>query len=483
MANSILLKRMEDHKNAYLFWKEVGIFHSFCLHIDAHLDVCNCRAPSVTDDHGCDPLLNCANFLSFAMREKRIDTFVWILPPHLLPAPLQAQEDLACGSQAFLSWVRDEIQRWNRLSIEELQSIQLHSSGTAVVQAKIQGCDWLVCTLSEFHKISEQLYRELSPGQDLVLDIDVDYFCAPNPKDGYSDLIWQTPWQLLQMLGLDNMPIAAVTVADSISGGYTPVEYRFLGDLSELCCLGQQQVAQEFWEIWRSGAECPDDAPDWLQASCLARRFKSEGLARPWRELGERYPDYQDRTIDLAARLFQRLQFEQANRMAEKISDAGAADIPYLKAILAVRQGRFEEAVAEWKSMLALSGRERLDENTRCHILELLGRFCLEMGSSYYAEACRHYRECLEIDRRDCDALRGLAEAELGLGQMDTALRHLRRVVSLEPQQVSTLSAVQRLIEIYQQTGQVGLAENLRQRYPRDVLLAAQTTTARRQTS
>src|SRR5688572_22687218 len=107
-------KLMEDHQEAYFFWRDLGIKGATCVHVDAHLDVSNFKVPGYGLADA--PELNCANFLHRAIREGIVEHLVWVIPPHLT------------GTLSLLDWTRDELHNWMHLSLADYASLHTEDS-------------------------------------------------------------------------------------------------------------------------------------------------------------------------------------------------------------------------------------------------------------------------------------------------------------------------------------------------------------------
>ncbi len=184
---------MEDHREAYFFWKKLGLTDCTCVHVDAHLDTCEFPLPGTGGLSR--PEVNCGNYLLYAIADGLVHTLVWVLPPHL------AGDDL-------LGYVRREVAAWLHPTLAEHTSWQARDGR---VEGRLRGCRFLVCP-------SDRLPRLAPP---ILLDVDVDYFLGPQ------DEVWQSPEQLASDLA--PLEVSALTVAYSVEGGYTPVELRWLG--------------------------------------------------------------------------------------------------------------------------------------------------------------------------------------------------------------------------------------------------------------
>jgi hypothetical protein len=431
--------RMDDHKKAYLFWKEMGFFHSSCLHVDAHLDISNFKTPSTDCDE--NPELNCANFLLFAIQQEIVSEVVWIVPPYLV------------GEFDMLDWFREEIRRWMRIDQDDYFSFS--KLGPRTVLGQLAGARLLVTTLEELHQ-----HWQPPVDRPLLLDIDIDYFLGQELGLA-SDrcVVWQTPWELLEKLG--PLTYTAETVADSVSGGYTPLELRCLGFLTELCLDDQTELAKQNWETINDPSAEIGLTSDWVGAARLGQRLVRSKIPRNdarWSELVEFHPEFAFQQFDQTALYFQRKMDQELLHFlttAKPEPDSDAESL-YMSAFLAARQGDLQLAIQNLES-LALENTKDLvdvapDTRTASHLLGLCGRFALE--ASQYSAANSFFQRAIQLDSKDEEFWRGLAECWAAVGDLAQATKCLRKVVALAPKLLEAGETRLRLIQLYRESGQ-----------------------------
>jgi tetratricopeptide (TPR) repeat protein len=442
-------RRMDDHKEAYLFWKEVGFFRASCLHVDAHLDISNFKAP--TSSCPLYPELSCANFLLSAILEGIVSEAVWIIPPYL------------AGSEGMLEWFREEICRWMKIDQQDYFSFQ--QLGERTVVGDLAGARLMVTT-------AEELTRHWQPPTDrpVLLDIDIDYFLGPElGLAGDRSVVWQTPWELLEQLG--PLDYAASTVADSVAGGYTPVELRCLGYLTELCLDGHSDLAKRSWEAildlklqvpeeeeFRRAvpSHCPSvsyQSSGWLKAARYGQELLLNNVSRDdqrWSKLSEFHPDFVHDPFDQAAVYFSRKLVDSVEPCLLAASKNADSEFYYLSAFICARQGKFREAL-QHLDVLA-SGSAGSDSRGASHFLALSGRFSLELLD--YNSARQFFLKAISLDRTDEEFWRGLAECWVGLGDLREATKCLRKALTLGPKLLQAGETRLRLIELYRELGQ-----------------------------
>lgn len=201
----------DDHCRAYMFWKELGVRGTTCVHVDAHLDVGEsgltparlaglARARSEAE---MEPFLgntyvpgrglNCGNYLTPALLEGIVEHLICVLPPSL---------------ELSLEGARRELQQWVDLTLKEYRSLRWEEDR---VEGVLKGRRLTLCRATTLPACSHPL----------LLDIDLDYLINEQRE------IWQQPEELLRELG--ELKPDVLTVACSVQGGYTPAEACWMG--------------------------------------------------------------------------------------------------------------------------------------------------------------------------------------------------------------------------------------------------------------
>jgi len=256
VAGSFLPIAMEDHDGAYFFWKSAGLTDATVLHFDAHLDVgddgfpgdllqrilacrdvnelSRFRADQATSWIGIHP----GNYLYPALKDGTASRLIWVVPPHL-PFPEAAQNGREpTGTDPFLAWIREELQKWVCLGLDEYRSL---AAAKGIISGHLVKRPLFVCTHEHLPELPAAL----------LVDIDLDYFIDQQ------DLIWITARRFLGRLARAAPRINALTMAYSISGGYMPTEHRYVGDLLLM-------MAPAYWG--EAGGNWPPPSADLLDA-------------------------------------------------------------------------------------------------------------------------------------------------------------------------------------------------------------------------
>jgi tetratricopeptide (TPR) repeat protein len=416
-----MLRMMEDHRDAYFFWKELGIRGAPCLHVDAHLDMAYMQTPLDFNVHM--PELNCANYLLRAVEEGIVSRVVWVIPP-----------DLPRGHKDLLRWTIHELGGWLPLTLDEHNSLQLVGHR---VEGTLRGVPFTVCTTQHLPALDATW----------LLDLDVDYFFD------HEDRVFQTPFQLHELLP---GPFQATTIAYSVLGGYTPLPRRYLGDLAELLWSNQTQEARRYADLLH-GTESLDSASPRLQAAALVTRAwgMGEDHAGPaWDKAAAMDPAYKVDPFEIASMYWLRKKFDRCRQWLEPVDEVRAL---YLRGFMEYEQKHYSEAADAWSRLQQnLHGKE-VDAVSKCHLLSLTGKSWMLAHKD--ALAINALTEASELQPRRPEVWRDLARAHKQAGNKDEAIRCLKKAIQLAPTHVSSVEAQIELAELYVQTQQPLLAQ------------------------
>jgi tetratricopeptide (TPR) repeat protein len=189
---------IENHDEAYYIWRNAKVAKRTLVHIDAHHDMW-----WVNDER----TIEIGNFICLALKEDLIQEVFWVVPDG-------AFQD-AKSRRSVLQHLRI-IQRTypgsSSIAVEE------HRMSAAILEKKLT-----VCPL--------EFVRGLQGA--VLLDIDVDYMMIPKVSygrvDRHSSLPWCWPNELISRMRGASIWSDLVTVAFSAEGGYTPLQWKYLG--------------------------------------------------------------------------------------------------------------------------------------------------------------------------------------------------------------------------------------------------------------
>jgi tetratricopeptide (TPR) repeat protein len=450
---------MEDHCEAYPFWLEQGVRRATCVHVDAHLDVSDdsfspdslarilaarCRQ-DLEGLRGKDLLpwggFHCGNYLYPALLGGMIEHLIWVVPPHL------PQGDI-------LEWARRELQHWLDLDLADYASLTRIEDR---VEGTLAGRRFTLCT-------AEAVPHLEGP---LLLDIDLDYFLDPEDK------VWQTPYELLDALALQP---DIYTIARSVEGGYTPLEHRYLGEITEKACRGQRTpwegLLRQILQADREGkahdfrrlSEAIPDPPPWLLA---ALRYK-EGLQHRRERSGHPLlaeaahldPGYAPHPADEGALHFRREEMDPARacfrlafQQASTPQEAGFC--LFMLGLVEASDGEYGKAEELWRPLVTSV---HLTPPEQGYVAFRLGRVLARLGRTQDALDLFAAGLEREPDRPLYLHHYGLALREAG--QLEAAARVFRKVLRLAPDRLGSLELHLALAEIYQAQGKSALAQS-----------------------
>jgi tetratricopeptide (TPR) repeat protein len=317
---------IENHDEAYYVWRDAGARKRTLVHVDAHHDMW------WTDD---DTAITIANFICPALKQDMLQEVFWVVPD----ATFQDAKGRKPVLQ-HLKWIRKRYPGTSSIFVER-QRI------TAVVLEK----KLTICPLRFLPALHEPV----------LLDIDVDYLVIPRVSygkpDNHSFLPWCWPNEFVKRLHDAGIRSDLVTVVYSVEGGYTPLQWKYLG-----------------LELVLRLKEPPDAGSDVAGMNCIRQGAEAEQRGQ----------------IGIA---------ESKYRQAQELLPRSAA-APYRLARLLVRLGRVEEGRRFYAQAVGLEQSYRSAYSSS-------GLHCYWRGDLAAAE--REFRESLTLDPSD-------AYSELGLG-------------------------------------------------------------------
>lgn len=309
---------MEEHHEAYFFWKELGIRNAWCWHIDAHLDIgregltpkrlealtlCKSSEQAASSEILGNCYLpwgglHCGNYLYPAIREGIVSRLTWVIPPYLPTGEL-------------LDWTRQHLDGWFELTLSEWATFRRENG---VVRGEALGIPIEVGTWENFSR----------PSESVLFDIDIDYFLTDDGE------VW---WETAEMAeSLKDWTIAATTVAYSVKGGYTPTKHR--------------QLASPFLRGGDSGGYCAGELD---RATALFRCHQYPEALEALAELSDSYslegPYYKGSVYQKLEQWEEALEAWKPLCEHEDISVDGLAYLHGLCAEMCLKLERFEEAI------------------------------------------------------------------------------------------------------------------------------------------
>ncbi|MFH1380849.1 MAG: UPF0489 family protein, partial [Candidatus Omnitrophota bacterium] len=233
--NKAPLKLIEDHDEAYSFWKKLDLQGRPLIHLDAHIDFNfhPVKSPHETLKEAKSKkdliqqlsknlmyrklkikeksLTNIGNYIYPAMRDGIVNDFYWVIPGD--------RKEFSKSLKNLHNILKSNASR-DPFKAEKI------TKEKGVLRTKIYGKNFIVTTL-------EDLPENISGA---LLDIDVDYLTTESiRKAGASqDVAKRFPWiwpeELIKRLKAKKIQPSCITIAYSVNGGFTPLMYKFLGD-------------------------------------------------------------------------------------------------------------------------------------------------------------------------------------------------------------------------------------------------------------
>ncbi len=198
---------VENHDGALTAWRDAAVAGRVLVHIDAHHDMyggwIDKKNPSERSR------ISIANFVYAALEEELVREIIWVVPDQTWATPVGR---------------RDIVRELKNLD----QGVGRKKPAILVERDRIVGTVLgrriLACTVENLPTLNEAV----------LLDVDVDYFIIPNVGyrgiGVYGALPWCWPDELLMKLRARGVHTDLTTIAYSVEGDYTPLQWKYLGD-------------------------------------------------------------------------------------------------------------------------------------------------------------------------------------------------------------------------------------------------------------
>lgn len=353
---------MENHDQAFHLWKTFGCRKRILVHVDAHHDLWWTEDPAS---------LNIANFLCRALLDGIVREIYWVVPDRTWDSSLNRMQ--------AVHHLRRLLERYpdrpKRFQIEEDR-----------IRAFVLGKPLQVISLESLPLLEE----------GVLLDVDLDFFCLPRVTYGFNDAHEKHPWcwpaEFVERLAARRVQTDLATIAYSVEGGYTPLNWKYLGDELAL----RLRVA--------------DPANPALVPFEHMRRAAEAGERRQYRAAEEHYRIARELLPESPAPLW---GLALLNVVMGREEVAGRL---YRQAVLLdpsyrspysnegfwhLRENRLPAAESEYRQMLALSS----EDEYAC-----LGMGWLAVRKERWGEAEEWLRRALSSERCELDASRTLAD-------------------------------------------------------------------------
>lgn len=232
--SSLKLFMIENHNQALSIWRDYGLRRKRLVHIDAHIDFYwiaeqgpleALRAGGVNELESLfkkdrlwnvsglkkEALTNIGNYIYPAIKEGIVREFYWVVPDQIWDDKRQR----AALKRIFL--------RLRRVNPDEAGEFKEYPRK---IEGSLRGVKTTVLKLSHLPEISE----------GALLDIDTDYMIINSLTEGAPyfkkkpSCPWIWPGDLAKAIHKGLARPELITIAYSVEGGFTPLEYKYLGD-------------------------------------------------------------------------------------------------------------------------------------------------------------------------------------------------------------------------------------------------------------
>lgn len=396
---------MEDHNEALLRWRKTCQRRKILVHIDAHFDfawiadkdpleVLNIK--SISDfktaakktpfwnfsGKGKDELTHIGNYIYPAIKEDIVKEFYWVVP------------DAFFSSRKRINRLKREID--SIITFNSKQGSPLKWQGDYLI-SDICNIPLIICRLKDLPKFEE----------DVLLDIDVDYF-IDNEK------AWLYPDEFIKILKEKGLKSDLVTIAYSVEGGFTPIGYKFFGD--HLKYLFNAQKDGQFEKAVSLIVKAIDNKKD---KSCKdALRFLKEA--------DDHYPNYASIYFHLSDVYY---EMGCKNEAYDYFHKAVSQD-PLYRTLYNNRgcffegRNKLKDAENEYKKMLELD-----PDNPQ--FLTRLGN--IRLKKKKYDDAALNYSKALDIDPSNTESLMNVGYIHMMKNDIDKAMEYFKKTLSLKP--------------------------------------------------
>lgn len=230
---------MNNHSDALLIWKKNGLSSRTVVHVDAHDDfrllpqTAIDKAKSYLDSgrqfperQEVEEIVNIGNYLFAAARMGTIKDVHWVAGV----LPIDNDSVAAIYREQLVEDLHSPDELVSSLKIED-----------GCLRGALQGVPFTLCGSATMPRLN----------QKVLLDIDIDY---------YIQILRMFPgkslFEIVDRFRIDlrssGLKYDLVTIAKSLDGGYTPIEYVHLADATrEIVKNPAKELTGKFWELFR----------------------------------------------------------------------------------------------------------------------------------------------------------------------------------------------------------------------------------------
>jgi tetratricopeptide (TPR) repeat protein len=398
---------MENHNDALLCWRKTGQHEKILVHIDAHFDFAwiadkdpqdILNAKSLADfkriaeknlfwnlsNKTKDKLTHIGNYIYPAIKEDIVKEFNWVVPDRLF------------SKRRNIIRLKNEIDSIITLNPKQGSPLKLH--GNHLI-SDLCGIKLVICTLKDLPMLEE----------DVLLDIDVDYFID-------KERAWFYPDRFVKILEEKGLKSDLVTIAYSVEGGFTPIGYKFIGDHLAHMLNGCEKQDSRF-----------DRAVSLIIQAIDARHAKLYKDARRFLEEADGiYPDYAATYFHLSDIYYETGLKKEAHGYYQKaVTIAPSYRTSYNnKGYIFEGKLKLEKAETEYKKMLEL---DPFNPNP------FIGLGNIYKKRKKWDDAMFNYNEALKLDPNNEEALQNIGYIHMIKNDLDKGMENLKKALSLKP--------------------------------------------------
>lgn len=451
----------EEHSSVLPHWWREGARGRTLVYLDAHLDlqqvnrrrirrIEQCRSAdevaALEKPHDLAPdgpfSYSIEDFLYPAARLGLVGRLVWVAPPHV--------------ATRYSGKVIEQLRQMDGVGPEDLASFRRVDGR---IEGRLLGLDLTVCDLAQLEAVALP--------RDSAVDIDVDYFVAVP-----GDRAWIDPAEAFAVLRRLRVSSDRVTISRSVSSGFTPLKYRFLGDYLAALAEGRSQDSEHYSRLFELERRLAVGEREGALHGLAAERERRPECAATWHLLALAHTD--------------RTQAAQCEARAAALSPAyapsvlrAACEIRHrrlpadracimrlergLAAVPAAEQGFAFAAIGllwcgfgELGRALACYERASASLGSQSELALQIAVLLLRSGNA--DEAVRYLLPALEDDKARTAAHGYLARAFLQSGRLEEARLHLERAHQAAPCWREPLEG---LVQVCRQLGKRELADQL----------------------
>src|SRR3990167_3420610 len=368
---------MENHNDALLWWRKTEQKNRILVHIDSHFD------------------------------------FAWITdkdPQEILNA--KTLSDFKASAKENLFWNLSNKKK------DELTHIGNYIY-PAIKENIVREFYWVVPDSLFFSKKRLRHFKKeiddiIKFNEDVLLDIDVDYFIA-------QEKAWLYPDTFIQILKEKRLKSAITTIAYSVEGGFTPIEYKFFGDyLNYLFNTQKDGHFEKAVSLMIKAIDCKKN-----KAYKDALQFLKDADAC--------YPDYAPVYFHLSDAYYEMgLKKEACDYYQTAVSkDSSYKTVYNNRGYLFESKNKLKEAENEYKKMLELDPQNP--------------DFLIKLGNIHkirkrWDEALLNYNNALKLNPNKEEALQNIGYIQLLNKNIDNGIENLKKALSLKPDNPATHS-------------------------------------------